>query len=61
MLDFIKRHWVVYLIAAVMAVVIGFGCAYVVGEIGSTPADAHAATEEASAEEAVSASAVALP
>lgn len=41
MIDFVRRHWVAYLIAAVVAVVIGFGASYVVGVLGSTPEDAH--------------------
>lgn len=41
MLDFIRRHWVAYLVGAIVAVVLGFGASYVIGQIGSTPADAH--------------------
>ena len=43
LLEFIKRHWVVYLIAAVIAVVCGLGASYVVGQIGSTPESLRAA------------------
>ena len=49
MVDFIRRHWVAYLIAAIVALAIGFGAAYVVGEIGSTPENLHA--EEVAAEQ----------
>lgn len=38
MFSFIRRHWVAYLIGAVIAIVIGLGAAYYVGVIGSTPA-----------------------
>lgn len=41
MLEYIRRHWIAYLIAAVITVVLGFGASYAVGIVGSTPADAH--------------------
>ena len=40
MFSFIKRHWPVYLILTLIAVVFGFGAAYIVGVKGSTPASA---------------------
>lgn len=40
MFSFIKRHWPVYLILTLIAVVLGFGAAYIVGVKGSTPASA---------------------
>lgn len=37
MFSYIKRHWPVYLILALIAIALGFGAAYVVGVKGSTP------------------------
>ena len=37
MFSYIKRHWPVYLILALIAIVLGFGAAYIVGVKGSTP------------------------
>lgn len=37
MFSYIKRHWPVYLILALIAIVLGFGTAYIVGVKGSTP------------------------
>lgn len=42
MIDFIKRHWIAYLIGAVIAVILGAGASYIVGVKGSTPADVRA-------------------
>lgn len=39
MIEFIKRHWLAYVIGAALAVALGLGAAYVVGVIGSTPDD----------------------
>lgn len=44
MFSFIKRHWIAYLIGAVAALALGFGLAYAVGVVGSTPEAVH--TEE---------------
>ena len=49
MLSFFKQHWLAYLIAAAVAIVIGLGGAYVVGVWGSTPEDT---AEEQASEEA---------
>ena len=40
MFSYIKRHWPVYLILALIAIALGFGAAYVVGVKGSTPESA---------------------
>lgn len=37
MLAFLRRHWLIYLIGAAVAVALGLGASYVVGVIGSTP------------------------
>ena len=37
MFSYIKRHWPIYLILALIAVALGFGAAYIVGVKGSTP------------------------
>lgn len=37
MFSYIKRHWPVYLILALIAIALGFGAAYIVGVKGSTP------------------------
>ena len=37
MFSYIKRHWPVYLILALIAIALGFGVAYIVGVKGSTP------------------------
>ena len=37
MFSFIKRHWIVYLVGAVVALALGFALAYAVGVAGSTP------------------------
>ena len=42
MFSFIRRHWVAYLIAAAVALALGFGLAYFVGVKGSLPADVKA-------------------
>lgn len=38
MLDFIRRHWIAYVVGAVLAVALGAAAAYIVGVKGSTPA-----------------------
>lgn len=38
MFTFFREHWVAYLIGAVLALALGFGAAYAVGVVGSTPA-----------------------
>ena len=40
MFSYIKRHWPVYVILALIAIALGFGAAYIVGAKGSTPASA---------------------
>lgn len=42
MFSFIRRHWVAYLVAAAVALALGFGMAYFVGVKGSLPADVRA-------------------
>ena len=37
MFSFIKRHWIAYLIGAVVALALGLGLSYFVGVAGSTP------------------------
>lgn len=44
MFSFIRRHWIAYLIGAVVALILGFALAYMVGVVGSTPDAVH--TEE---------------
>ena len=41
MFSFIMRHWIVYLIGAIVALALGFGLAYFVGVKGSTPEALH--------------------
>ena len=48
MFSFIKKHWLVYIIGAALAVALGFGAAYVVGVIGSTPDDSPSQTGSSS-------------
>lgn len=43
MFRFIRRHWIAYLIAAVIAAAMGTGAAYVIGVRYSTPEDVRAA------------------
>lgn len=47
MFRFIGRHWIVYIILAVFAIVLGFGAASILGVKWSTPADVRAAHIEA--------------
>ncbi len=42
MFSFIRRHWVAYLIATVIALALGFGMAHFVDVKGSLPADVKA-------------------
>ncbi len=37
MFSFIKRHRIVYLVGAIVALALGFALAYAVGVVGSTP------------------------
>lgn len=39
MFSFIKRHWIPYLVGAVLALILGFCAAWFIGVKGSTPAD----------------------
>lgn len=39
-IEFIRRHWVAYLIGAVLAVALGLGVSLVIMRIGTTPDDA---------------------
>ena len=55
MFTFIKRHWVAYLVGALIALALGFGVAYAVGVIGSTPEATEAEQEDAEASEDASA------
>ena len=48
MFSFIRRHWIAYLVGAIIALVLGFALAFVVGKAGSTPEAMRA--EEVSAE-----------
>ncbi|MDM8246785.1 hypothetical protein QUW40_09270 [Collinsella tanakaei] len=43
MFSFIRRHWIVYVVGAVIAVGLGLWLAFFVGEKGSTPEREHAA------------------
>ena len=38
MFGFIKRHWVAYLIGATVAIALGLAAAYMVYQVGTTPA-----------------------
>lgn len=42
MLSFIRRHWVAYVVGAVLALLLGFGAAWFVGVKCSTPEDVRA-------------------
>ena len=42
MFAFIQRHWLAYIIAAAIAVLIGLGASYFLGVKWSTPADVRA-------------------
>ena len=42
MFSFIKKHWVFYLVGAIVAVALGFALALFVGAKGSTPENLHA-------------------
>lgn len=42
MFSFIKKHWVFYLVGAIVAVALGFALALFVGAKGSTPENHHA-------------------
>lgn len=42
MFSFIKKHWVFYLVGAIVAVALGFALALFVGAKGSTPESLHA-------------------
>ncbi len=48
MLSYIRDHWIVYLVGAILAIALGAGAAYLVGVVGSTPPSAH---EQAAAAE----------
>lgn len=37
MFGYIRRHWIAYLLGAILALALGFGAAYAVGVLGSTP------------------------
>lgn len=52
MFTFIKRHWVAYLVGALIALALGFGVAYAVGVIGSTPEATRIEQTEAEQEDA---------
>ena len=52
MFTFIKRHWVAYLVGALIALALGFGVAYAVGVIGSTPEVTRIEQTEAEQEDA---------
>lgn len=52
MFTFIKRHWVAYLVGALIALALGFGVAYAVGVIGSTPETTRLEQIEAEQEDA---------
>ena len=47
MFSFIKRHWIAYLIGAIVAIALGFGLSYFVGVAGSTPEAQRVARNEA--------------
>lgn len=46
-IDYIKQHWIAYLVGAVIAVLFGFALSYVLGQKWSTPAEVKAARVEA--------------
>lgn len=53
MFSFIRRHWVAYLIGALVALALGFGAAWYIGVKGSLPEDVRAeriASEKAAKE-----------
>lgn len=39
MLEFIRRHWIVYLVLAILAISLGLGAAHFVGVWGSSSSD----------------------
>lgn len=39
MLDFIRRHWIAYVVALIVAIALGAGAAYYVGVKASTPSE----------------------
>ena len=54
MFTFFRKHWLAYLIGAALALALGFGVAYAVGVVGSTPASLrseHVANEQARQDE----------
>lgn len=53
MFRFIRRHWLAYLIGVAVAIALGFGAAYVVGVVGSTPESQRAARDEGDAVDTV--------
>lgn len=40
-IEFIKRHWIAYLIGAVLAIALGLGTSLLILRVGSTPAELH--------------------
>lgn len=48
---FIKRHWVAYVAGAVIALLLGFGLSYVLGQRWSTPENVRAEREAEHEEE----------
>lgn len=55
MIDFIKEHWIQYLIGATVAVLLGLGLSFYLGEKWSTPDSVRAqrAADEQAQEEGV--------
>lgn len=41
-IEFIKRHWVWYLVGALLAIGLGLGVSLMILKIGTTPGSAHA-------------------
>lgn len=39
MLEFIRRHWIAYIIGIIVALIFGFGVSYIIGIKASTPDD----------------------
>lgn len=60
MFSFIKRHWIAYLIGAIVAIALGFGLSYFVGVVGSTPESERTERSETEQEQDVSSDQIVL-
>lgn len=53
-IEFIKHHWIAYLIGAILAIALGLGVSLFILRVGSTPEQLHA--EEVASEQSKSSS-----